>query len=1220
MFGGKKRNQDTLSEAKDKTSLGELTHLFDQLETIISETKKSYIKSIQSQAEDDAKPKRSRLVPSFKSFGRKSEVAPSAPGSLEATSNGNETSRSDKPALPKEEDARFMPMPDDNVKNVVEIIRRISELVIFAEKASIADNDEETENNIAIFDCFFERNGLALITDILTGVSFDLRIHTEKQKKALKMDKSPRSDDLVVAEELLQGFDIDDHNYMLLPPLAIATQAIQSVAMLVQNVTRVTSLFFILSNNHINELINFPLEQYHIAERKKHNQERNGMSPRRFGSPELAELTTHYVTFLKSLALRMNAQTLQFFLTYPEEAKDTETKPDCELEPSEDTSEHQGGTDCQLEETEGSAAVEDPASQNEHTVEKIRVEFPLYERALEFCSAHQDSFVRVTALNICLNTLRLAATPPETTKLEDDSDTRMVTPTGVLHDAKVLPMRERLAIAQFVSSPVRVERLVSPIFTKLAELWGMFEEQFRDLDTINALGKGKGSDGAIDKDKAKLQRRKLTSRQQKSAISFNDTAASVQDEMLLLEDVLNVGLTTLNEQTIEMMFATFVYPLLLQPLLLYFQRSTIPDDVLYADPISAHNMGEDIKDSALDAGENAIISAPAKSALFLLTAVFQFITNKPLLRLLFTALFHPLSPGTTEEKTFRVEPQVACVDENGEVSVRIDPIACSIYPFGGSSGATPALEGPGTFQNRKEECVFVLCPALAEIVDSDGDNQGLAAKSRRNPYRKAIFQCFKLSNQLSDLQPFTIIAVDTAFAVFNESFLSTVLFGVDIETGVGYSDLDLMNEVLSAFQSCVVKATPGIDGKDEVPRIWKLEYDMVAAHAFLYVIDSNLNARKEAKGAMRARCLAAAAFLSDMPTGLENLRADKYRTRTDAQSSTEEARESYRRIILDKMFRGDALSNSLLKQLLRLKSDQSSFFLSVATRGSYSMFCQRSCEFPPFGRGGFDRAMHDGVDSAKAWASLDAYTSLLTITESERDSFLQAKQGGIALKQEGKVVPTFKLGVTYVTISKGIESAMLEEDKSGDSYVEARPRSVVSLIGRTAFPCVCEVPPSCAPLFSDAGAKVVSQGITWQSLYLVILGWNLVLAEPERSSSGDGRVVTSCRLENLVIQKDTEDLPASTSARRLIVSHDGEDPIPPGLFLFEATPKARQEGVFVGVEKFRSSVDIWFEDQRALDLAFLKVDRIISLAKAHRGQLIYQCLRSGVDANTEKGK
>jgi hypothetical protein len=103
-----------------------------------------------------------------------------------------------------------------------------------------------------------------------------------------------------------------------------------------------------------------------------------------------------------------------------------------------------------------------------------------------------------------------------------------------------------------------------------------------------------------------------------------------------------------------------------------------------------------------------------------------------------------------------------------------------------------------------------------------------------------------------------------------------------------------------------------------------------------------------------------------------------------------------------------------------------------------------------------------------------------------------------------------------------------------------------------------------------------------------------------------------------LLEKDIENLPASTSARRLIVSHYGQDENLPGLFQFEESPKVREVGLFIGVQKFRSTVDIWFEDQKALDLAFSRVDRIISLAKAHRGHLIRNyLLRGGGDAGDE---
>lgn len=99
-----------------------------------------------------------------------------------------------------------------------------------------------------------------------------------------------------------------------------------------------------------------------------------------------------------------------------------------------------------------------------------------------------------------------------------------------------------------------------------------------------------------------------------------------------------------------------------------------------------------------------------------------------------------------------------------------------------------------------------------------------------------------------------------------------------------------------------------------------------------------------------------------------------------------------------------------------------------------------------------------------------------------------------------------------------------------------------------------------------------------------------------------------CRLENLVVGVDTGDFPESTAARRLIVSHDGQDETPPGLFMFESAPTRREEGVFVHLSKFRTSLDIWFENQKALDLAFVKVKRFIALAKAHRGHLLQEYL------------
>lgn len=803
---------------------------------------------------------------------------------------------------PKQVEAKFLPMDSDEVARMVEVIRRVAELVVIGERAAASaiqhkeklqklaekqqwggeimeEEDElfevkarnaESDKYIAIFEAFFERNGLALITNILTGVSFDLRAYREKQRSNLHLDRSGHVEDLRIAEDMLQGIDLDEHSYMLLPPLPVATQAIQSVSILVQNVSRATSLFFILSNNHVNQLINFPLEEYHIAERKKHKQEANGMSPRRFGSPELAELTTHFITFLKSLALRMNSETLQFFLTYP-----SDTTFEAE-EASTDASHFSDNNPQDMDEIDDDRPMDEVQSNFRAApkkalrnrpvlVKKVKIEFPLYERALEFCSAHQDSFVRVTAMNICLNTLRLATVSPEQGYDEImDLGLRENTgssPDGVLYNAKPLPMRERLAIAQYVCSPSRVERLASPIFTKLAQLWGMLEEQFRDMDTAPETRYSDIKSGRKSAASEKVARAKETARRQKITDSFNDIAYKVQDELLLLEDVLKVGLTSLNEQTIEMMFATFVYPLLLQPLLLYFQRSPVPDEVLFADPLNDHSAGRDIKDSDSSASERLFISAPAKSALFSLASVFQLVSNAPLRRLLFTALFHPLSPDTTGETMIRAMADVACFSSNGEVAIRVDGTEKktlgraatdrATYVFGTVTGKKCRSGSSEYSGDEGETCVFVLSPALAEVLEFRGDDAMVVARTRANPYRKAIFKCLTLCSQLSDLRPLSVLAVDAAVSVVDERLVSDIMFGLDLkkfednmpaderssgahhidfdDRGIGGSapvesrlglgagtsskfGHDHLGEVILAFRSCVMKAVPGGNG------------------------------------------------------------------------------------------------------------------------------------------------------------------------------------------------------------------------------------------------------------------------------------------------------------------------------------------------------------------------------------------------------------------------
>ena len=106
---------------------------------------------------------------------------------------------------------------------------------------------------------------------------------------------------------------------------------------------------------------------------------------------------------------------------------------------------------------------------------------------------------------------------------------------------------------------------------------------------------------------------------------------------------------------------------------------------------------------------------------------------------------------------------------------------------------------------------------------------------------------------------------------------------------------------------------------------------------------------------------------------------------------------------------------------------------------------------------------------------------------------------GFALTSDRGLVDTKECYIDDLTrsvhsyLSKDFCDALTD---AGDRSSSERPLqgSIVALAGRTAMPCVCEAPANVD--VTDDGAKMVVEGITWQSLYLVFFGSYLVLAEP----------------------------------------------------------------------------------------------------------------------------
>ena len=831
-------------------------------------------------------------------------------------------------------------------EEMVELLRRVVELVVRGEHQATVGGTTSTKEwiesskgspksnagtaqGIVIFEHFCERNVLGLIINLVTGNAFDNLCES-----------------ILLRQELLR--DDDDENIncelklRLLPPLSIATQAVQSISILLQNVISNTSLYFLLSNNKVNDLINLPLEDLYL---KAKNGYCHGGSIDIDDSLslllenlslEVAELTTHFISFLKSLAMRMNFETLQFFLTYP-----TTTVVDLRSE-------------------------NDDALPNSNTDSVIvTAQFPLYERALQFCSLDQDNFVRLTAMNICLNTLRIAVlngdhnnnsssttipleegnnnndlesssiSSPTTTNNSlisskniiigsldtngnvslDDYTTTTTTasktkirtsPKSVpttkntnrntsLHTAKALPFRERLAIAHHVCQPSRVEALVSPIFMKLAQLCGSLLETVTALDTIGLLlvtiSEGGGGDNSVSvsvvatkqtltnndmppqkksKEEKKIrkakahpqdstiegtttpnddggdqqqqqQRKELIQKRQRLVQSFRITQADLEDELLLLDDIFNVGLKCFNEQTVDMMLVTFIYPLLLQPLHIFMQRNHKNSDDNNDNSTSTSTLlskdaeeGDDNKSSYVDdankkleKGEekkepdyllpihddaHAILqelpdpdSSPVKISLLGITSIFHHISYKPLLHLLTAALLHPLSPNLTNDESFIVyqSPIISSTDRDGNQYIIVDSMVgdsdSSCVPESiheGNNDISPSIPSQQQQQTNRnsqqqqpydDKCNFVLSPGLSVVLSGTIDGTFLG-EMRPNPYRQALLAFLAATDGMACLQSLAVFAVDVMTTSLDFKLLDNIIGGLKTSSTTDQAD------------------------------------------------------------------------------------------------------------------------------------------------------------------------------------------------------------------------------------------------------------------------------------------------------------------------------------------------------------------------------------------------------------------------------------------------
>lgn len=246
----------------------------------------------------------------------------------------------------------------------------------------------------------------------------------------------------------------------------------------------------------------------------------------------------------------------------------------------------------------------------------------------------------------------------------------------------------------------------------------------------------------------------------------------------------------------------------------------------------------------------------------------------------------------------------------------------------------------------------------------------------------------------------------------------------------------------------------------------------------------------------------------------------------------------------------------------------------------------------------------------------DAFTNLLK-NDFDTTEFQQGK-GYLGVSAISRLVKDCDQGenkddnILLAPLSPHFTSLLFDKDKlpSDDSDIP-QTGSIVELVGKTAFPCVYEVTKETNPLFTDGEASVISDGIKWQSLWMVLIEKYMILAEPiSKDSGGHGRVLTSYPLCCIAAERDdsVDILQSTTPARRLLLSHYSSDTKPPKLFVIDATTDQDPIVDNNKVRIIRSVMDLWFEDTNAAAKALKALTSKITKARSIRGHKIMEIL------------
>jgi hypothetical protein len=648
-----------------------------------------------------------------------------------------------------------------------------------------------------------------------------------------------------------------------------------------------------------------------------------------------------------------------------------------------------------------------------------------------------------------------------------------------------------------------------------------------------------------------------------------------------------VGLTVLNEQTIEMMFATFVYPMLLQPLSIFKQRFE-----QLVEPHCYNNASHPLRGFG---GCNFVeveyqlvhVSSSAKAALFAIGGIFQLLTHRPLLRLLYVALFHPLSPDTSSVPTVRTHLEVATLDRNGKPMMRLDPkplLSSSYaqtneresYPFGTISKqrqlqqvsrvpSFQALEG-------SEACVFVLSPALAEVLEFRGNDLGLLSRTKPNPYRNAFLRCLELPEEMIELKEFACCALSSALTVFHAEFATDILFGSDLKSydddmpaderdldsimahdeddrGMGSSRInvnrqrgvhvgggDLTTEIVTALCRNVIGTSKDYCGA------LQLEYNPTAAHVLLSLARINTRALTTAVKILENRYQLASYFVAGIPSTLcgpsgigggwddspvVRLMAGAPSFDTTALFDDSKITDYEYQIldgVLNMIFFDLPLSPSRMSilqeaNIIKDIDPAANYLLPISFAIDYVDMSNQSGRHLTAHLAREQprevEMIHGARDSILAFFRTNAILLLLRNT-ADSPGVLRNNESiaGVAFLMNGTALslkPDLSNKAERRQTYSSISPNLVEVLLSQSASATDVPvtGTMMSLSGMVALPCVCETPASAAYLFADDDrCSVVAEGVTWQSLFVCTQDEHFILAQPQPQSD----VIDSARI------------------------------------------------------------------------------------------------------------